>query len=269
MKMKHLISLLLLCTVLCACQSTPPPAVTDETPPAHETQSSLTTAPEETTEEEPAITAITVPLPDPEDISFFRDFMDDTNRNGQWILSGDEQNAPGTPDDPATVPQSDRRALFGTRYELPMTNAIPDDSFCYYVYTNPQGARELAVLVSVPDSGASSFTFPLLLIFDLGTIDNQAVCEAIENQTSIPLTLVYACNIAPSEFMYMQQFLHIVSEDGAENLTSESVPSDGILVGQIGQGDFISIYGTLPNEASARFEHIINLYYDRNGTPNE
>lgn len=260
MKIKLLTAwLLLACLVLTACQSGPTPDTPWETTPAHTTETTIATSPE--------VTA--VPLPDREGIAFFRDFMDDTNRNGKWILSGDEPDAPGSPDDPATVPQSDRQALFGTRYELPMATAASSDFFCYYVYTTPQGARELAVLISVEDGRVSSFTFPLLLIFDLGTTDNRTICEAIENQTTLPLTLVYACNVAPSEFMYIQQFLHIVSKDGAEALTSESVPSGGILVGQVGQGDFISIYGTLSNQASIRFERTINLYYDRYSNANE
>ena len=260
MKIKFLTALLLLCLVFCACQNGPTSDAPEETPSDHKTEMTITTSPE----------ATTVPLPAPEDVPFFRDFMDDTNHNGKWILSGDEPDAPGTPDDPATVPQSDRRALFGTRYELPMANAAHGDLFCYYVYTTPQGARELAVLISVEDRRLSSFTFPLLLIFDLGTTDNRTICEAIEHQTTLPLTLVYACNVAPSEFVYVQQFIQIVSKDGAEALTSESVPSGGFLVGQVGPGDYsISIHGTFSNEASIRFERTINLYYDRYSSANE
>ena len=231
MKPKRLTPLLLLLCMLgalgaalCACRNTPSSDTTEEATPAAETQSS--------------VPSTVVSLPD--------FFLDEVNRKGKLIISPDAPIVPpGTPVDPAEVPESDRTALYGKAYRFRLTADEPSDHFYFQFNTK---TKQLAAVVPCSN-------LPLLLIFQTDVENGAELVRMAREGEYLTATLLYARNLANDQLMYLGSAFSRIGDPPREPDTDAWYFLGDAAVDST---PVHSTYGS--HDVSDRFKKIIDMY---------
>lgn len=235
--------------MLSACQ-----APTDEKGTTVETQG--TEAPEDASCPFPKIASLRA--------SFFQDLNYDRSKGPNLSV---DIVPPGSLPDPATVPDTDRTTLYGKQYQIRLAADEASDTF-YFRYEQKNGEARLYVFLTAkvsPSGGKSGY--PLLLVFRLDQEKIKGwedVCRWAESGAYLPVTLLYARNVALDDQMYLANTYWADTRNQtplrASDAAKETKP--GSLIGCVDEKEakVFGVYLLPSNSFYDRFRSVITRY---------
>ena len=157
-----------------------------------------------------------------------RAFLTDLNLNGSLLVETDEQpDAPGTPLDPACVPQCDRSEVCGSTYTISLS--YPGQTHSFFYSRSTDGGEYLTVLVPAK--------IPLLLRFSVDVGGAQQLYQLVQDGACFKATLLAAANVAPDEQQYLGVAFSSLNSQRAPVSGSDDIPADlTYFAGLSGQG---------------------------------
>lgn len=157
-----------------------------------------------------------------------RAFLTDLNLNGSLLVETDEQpDAPGTPLDPACVPQCDRSEFCGSTYTISLS--YPGQTHSFFYSRSTDGGEYLTVLVPAK--------IPLLLRFSVDVGGAQQLYQLVQDGACFKATLLAAANVAPDEPHYLDVAFSSLNSQRAPVSGSDDIPADlTYFAGLSGQG---------------------------------